>query len=248
MGAELERGHLFFCYRPRVDVQRATGLLDVQRFYMIMKPDGKRLFRRIIMGRKRLPDLAAHEREWAFVDRVSPDPVELEDELDPRSYRTRTRGPRVAAPARPAGESVYMIARHATHTHLAYVLELPNSPGPVQRDLRITDEASFVVTVRNPDADPGPRAGLPPARRPDYPETLSAEFTGRRFIELDPPEFLDYPGTEIVLVGATHDAERELGVRLRPQHRTPDSAAFFSELGMERDVHPLAPLTSGEWE
>ncbi|WP_214367809.1 hypothetical protein [Pseudonocardia sp. H11422] len=248
MGSELERGHLFFCYRPRVGVQRARGPTDVQRFYMIMKPDGKRLFRRVIVGRKRLPDVAAHEREWAFVDLVSPDPEDMEDERDPRPYRTTTRGPRVETPARPAGESVYVVARHDTHTHLAHVLELPSSPGPVQRDLRITPEASFVVTVRNPDADPGPRPGLPPPRRPDYPETLGAEFAGRRFIELDPPDLLDYPGTEIVLVGATQCVERELGVTLRPQHRTADSAAFFHELMMERDLHPLAPLTSGQWE
>lgn len=247
MAEELERGHVFFCYRPRVDVGRARGPADVQRFYMIVRPDRRAVFRRIIIGRKRLPDPRAHERTWGLVDLVTGDPERLEDELDPRQYRTKIRGPRTEPPGRPAGEGIYAIVRHVNHTHLAYGLELPASPGPVQRDLDIAREASFVVMVKNPDV--GPPTGLGPrgSRKPAYPPRLRAEFSGRRFIELDPPELLDHPGAEIVLVGAALDVGRELGITFDPEHETPESAAFFSELGLERDVHPLAPLLTGDW-
>jgi hypothetical protein len=61
-----------------VNAARAYDFEDVQRFFFVLRPDGKRLFREIIVGRKRLPDPDSHEREWAFVAEVSPRASELE--------------------------------------------------------------------------------------------------------------------------------------------------------------------------
>jgi hypothetical protein len=208
----LERGDLFFFYRPRVDTDRVGGLRDVQRFFVVLEPDGTNLFRRLVVGRKRLPNPSARERTWAFVAEVATRPEELRDELERKVYDTKTRGTRVQPEARPAGEARYAIVQHDGHTHLAYALELPRRRGAVQKELGIEREASFIAAVRNPDS-PAPRGtGLPARERADFPNRLLELFRGRRFAPLSPPDFLDYEGAEIVLIGAAEDAERELGI------------------------------------
>src|SRR3981081_3282347 len=44
-----------------------SGLKDVERFYILLKPWRRQLYRLIILGRKRLPDPEQHDRFWAFV-------------------------------------------------------------------------------------------------------------------------------------------------------------------------------------
>lgn len=243
----LEEGDVFFCYRPKVDVDQVRGLDDIQRFYLVLKPGGKGAFRRMVIGRKRLPGIEEHERTWGFIDLVTERPDELEGELDPVAYETRTRGSRVVPPVRPAGEGVYAVTEHEGSTYVAYALELPERPGPVQAELNIGPQASMVATVRNPDVPAPPQAGLPHDQQPDYPDALRERFGGRRFAELDPPDFLDYPGTELVLIGASPDVSRELGLHLHPRRKTEQSADTFTVLGMERDLHPAEPLLTGEW-
>jgi hypothetical protein len=198
----LEQGDAYFFYRPRVSAAEASGLGDVQRFFLILKPDGDRRYRRLIVGRKRLPDPGSHEREWAFVVEVTDDPAELRKEIEEE--------PR----ARPAGAARYVVADHGGHTHLAYALARAPDDARLQRDLNILPEASYVIAVRNPDAPASPGAGLPEHRRAQYPPELRERFAGRRFIPADPPALLDYPGAELVLIGAAEDASGELGIEL----------------------------------
>jgi len=35
-------------------------------------------------------------------------------------------------------------------------------------------------------------------RQPEYPKQLMEKFGGRRFVEIDPPGFHDYSGTELI--------------------------------------------------
>lgn len=243
MAKVLERGGIFFLYRPKVGLAGVRGLDDVQRVSVILKPKDRPRWRHVVIGRKRLPEPDDRERGWAFVDLVAGGIDDLADELDPRTYETRTRGTRTQAPARPAGEGVYVIAPHDGHTHLAWALELPERPGPVQHELNIGQDVSLIIAVRNPDAD-----GWPYQRRPTYPESLRERFGDRRFAPLDPPDFLDYAGTEVVLIGASRDPEGELDVDLEPQPETEETADVFSELKLQRGLHPLRPLLTGEWE
>ncbi|QQN64694.1 hypothetical protein JIR23_02400 [Bradyrhizobium diazoefficiens] len=37
----VEKGDIYFAYRPRIEEDKAEGLADVQRFYMVMKPEGQ---------------------------------------------------------------------------------------------------------------------------------------------------------------------------------------------------------------
>ena len=128
--------------------------------------------RLIVVGRKRLPNPRRREKFWAFVHRVGVG--ELED-------------------AKLMSESHYLIASHDGHTHL--IVE-----GPPKLD--------FIVTVANPD--PTAWGEVVPAQRElfrdlvleiptPFPPELQARFGDRRYAELT-PEFLDYPGAEIILM------------------------------------------------
>jgi hypothetical protein len=243
----LERGHIYFAYRPKINAGEVRGLEDVERFYVILSPRGRDSYRLLFVGQKRLPGIIGPEdrKGWAFVEKVSSDAEEIEDELDPKRRLTRTRGLRHIPAGRPAGEGVYAIARHNNHTHFAYLLELPPTPGPVQEALRILPRAAYVVAVRNPRTDSA--VGLEPARRAKLPTPLQKHFHGRRFIPLDPPDFLDHEGTEVLLVGTRADAQAELGIELEPQHEDLATAGIFTDLQIEQSVHPLEPLVKGEW-
>ena len=168
------------------------------RLGRVLPPSGSDL-RRGYAGphRKHLPDPDSHERAWAFVAHVSDRAEDLRAELRQRTYETKTRGERRQPPARPVGEGRYMIADHDGHSHLAYVLELPPGLGDAQRTMRIAREASYVVAVRNPDAPAPPGMGRT-RRTPNLPEHLRNRFGGRRFAQLDAPEWLDDEGVELV--------------------------------------------------
>ena len=168
--------------------------------------------------------------------------------MDPEVYETKTRGERRLPPARPAGEGIYAIARHSGHTHLAYVLELPEEPGDAQRALNIIKEGSYILAVKNPDAPSPPGVGLDESRRARFPQELQERFQERRFLPVDPSAFLDYEGAEILLVGARQDVFAELGLELNPEHETETTAEIFNDLKMERSLHPLTPLFEGKWE
>jgi hypothetical protein len=245
----LEGGDIFFAYRPKIDKQAARGIDDVQRLYMILHPRGRRSYRLIIIGEKRLPfvDGGGDRKTWGFVARVAARAEEVEDELDPEKYVTQTRGERQVAAARPAGEGIYVIATHESHTHLAYVLELPEEPGEVQRALNIVKQGSYIIAVKNPEAPSAPGIGLDETRRARFPEQLQERFAGRRFIAANPPYFLDYEGAELLLVGARADITAELGLKLNPEHETEATADIFNDLKMERTLHPLTPLFEGKW-
>src|SRR5438874_1300397 len=142
----LERGNIYFVYTPRVHVPgektEVKGLQDIERTYMVLSAEGERRYRRIVIGRKRLPDVEGGERFWGFVDIVGRRPEKVEEELEEVRYETQRRGERVRPEARPAGEGIYRIVEHGNHNHLIYALELPRSPGPVQEELNIEPEAS----------------------------------------------------------------------------------------------------------
>jgi hypothetical protein len=244
----LERGDVFFLYRPKVEEEWPGGPDDVQHVHVVLRPDGrKERSRLLVLGRKGLPRVEdGGGMEWGFVERVST-LGQVHERLEEERYRTKTRGGRTLPAERPAGEGRYALVRHGDHTHLAYKLELPRKPGEVQKELHIPDEGSFVLSVKNPEAPSPPNAGLPPHRKATFPRELEERFRGRRWVPADPPRFLDHEGAEVLLVGARRDAEKELGIRLDTERETLRSAEIFRDLLRDRDEHPVEPLTEGEW-
>ncbi|MBD3240298.1 MAG: hypothetical protein GF331_06900 [Chitinivibrionales bacterium] len=246
----LERGDVLFFYRPRVQKKQAKGRGDLQRLYMVLHPHGKDRFRLAVIGRKVMPDPSAKgkERMWGFVETVRKNPESIRDELAGEEYKTKTRGTREVPTARPAGEGVYRIVRHDGHTHLAYMLELPKKRRGVQEELNIQKQASYVISIANPERSSPRPAGLRSRQQASYSQRLKKKFRGRKFSEADPPDFLNKQGAEFLLIAAAEDVKKDLGMELQPQDENKSSAEVFRHLKVDRSKRPTEPLLKGEWK
>jgi hypothetical protein len=88
--------------------------------------------------------------------------------------------------------------------------------------------------------------GLEEERKADFPEDLQEHFGDRRFIPLI-PEFLDYEGAELLVMGSDEGPAGELDVDLRAECETEETSNLFQELEIDRDRHPVEPLLTGKW-
>lgn len=248
----VERGSIYFLFRPKVGPgsedagEDVTGLGDVQRFEIVLKPDGRSLFRLLVIGGKQLPDVTRHERTWGFVEAIETSAKKLEQGLRQSTYQTKTRGERTVPAVRPAGEGRYALLYHAGTLHLIYALELPTQPGAVQRALNIAPEAAFALSVKNPDKPSPQGAGLSDDQQASYPKSLQKAFRGRKFAD-ESPQMLDYEGAELVLVGAREDPEGTYDVELRTREGDDIRSKTMRELKMARSRHPIEPLFEGRW-
>ncbi|MGA1874853.1 MAG: hypothetical protein ACMUIA_04530 [bacterium] len=242
----LERGSIYFFYRPKVDEESVEGPKEIQRFQFVLSPSGQHIYRLITVGQKQLPRVESTDRYWGYVNLTSSDHNRINEELKEETYRTKTRGERVRPAARPAGEGVYEIVRHNGHTHLVYALELPGKPGHVQQELHIEEEASYLFSVKNPEIPAQTRLGE--SHRADFPQDLQEKFAHRRWISVDPPEFLNYEGAELLLIGITEDVKGELGLELNPEDESENKADILTDLRLQKAEHPVEPLFKGKWE
>lgn len=242
----LEEGAVYFFYRPAVEEEHPHGLADVQRFYLVLSPDGGG-FRLLVIGRKRLPDPEEHERHWGFVEAVVDDADELKDFLGADTYETKTRGRRKQPAARPAGEGRYAIVSDGYNTRLAYARKLPEKRNKVQAEFEIEDEASYVLSVKNPEVGSPSYAGLSKDRTADFPKHLRERFEGRRWIGADPTDLLDYEGAEILLIGAQENVPDVTRDDLQPG-RTRKTSEILRKLHIRKSEVPVRPLFEGEWD
>lgn len=254
----LEKGNIVFFYRPKKGVSHPESPDDLERVFFMLLPDDQaahknRLFNvahgvfpAIVPG-KALPE----ERDWAFVQDVSTKPSEVLDALEKeRQAPAPAPGERVRPWARAAGEGRYALSKHQDHTHLAYWLHKPERAGVVQRELQIRPEASYIVSVKEPYAPSEIRLD----QRPDYPQHLRSKFDGHGWVAVDPTEFLDYPYTQVLLIGAETNVKKELGLTLDASEENKASTEVLGMLEKEakeaerQGVSILEPLTQGRWE
>jgi hypothetical protein len=247
----IEQGDIFFFYRPKVGTEEVKNIKDVQRFYMIVLPEDNNKYRLFLIGQKQLPEIVegkstSEEKNWALNILTTSNPDDIHKELMPSEYTTETRGKRRLAAAAPVGEGKYTIVKHGNHTELAYILELPEIPGPTQREFEIKKEASYIISVKNPDVKvPGFAAS---EKNPEYPKALKEKFGDKRWINVDEPDLLNYENTQLLLIGAKKkDIEEELGVDIDEEKETERSADLFKELKLKKEQVPLKPLLKGKF-
>jgi hypothetical protein len=257
----IEHGDIFFFYRPKVGTEEVEDIGDVQRFYMVTSPEdgygGNRggktkkknnegIYRLFFVGQ--LPEIVegkstSKERNWALNILTTSNPEDIHKELLPAEYTTETRGKRRIAAAAPAGEGKYSIVKHDGHTELAYLLELPEIPGPTQREFEIKKEASYIISVKNPDIKVPGFAAFSEDKKPRHSKGLMEKFGDRRWINVEDPELLNYENTQLLLIGARKkDVEEELAIDIDEQKETEKSADLFKELNIKREQVPLKPL------
>ena len=263
----LEFGDIYFFYRPKVSSQEVKSIDDVRRFFMVTAPEEtatastkrngnkekkthRQLYRLFVIGKKSLPEIRqsearSSERYWARVGGIFERPEELTKELLSDEFRKGDA-------ARPVGEGKYAIVEHQNHAELAYILELPKEPGEAQKELGIEKEASYIVTVINPNK-PVP-AGYPSTdQSPQYPPSIQQEFKdGENFIPLTRSlELVNYQNAQIILIGARegNDAiKKDIGIEIKDEPETSTSADIFSKLKVRREQVPVRPITEGKLE
>lgn len=248
----VEHGDIFFLYRPKVGTEEVKDIDDVQRFYMVTSPDNSKTNRIFLVGQKQLPEIkegrsSSEERNWALNVVTSSDPEEIRKEFLPAEYETETRGTRRTGAAVPVGEGKYSILEHEGHTELAYILEIPEVPGSSQREFQIKKEASYIISVKNPDIQvPGYSAFL--KRKPSYPSSLKQKFGDRRWINVDDQDLLNYKNAQLLLIGARKkDVEEELGINIDEEKESARTAELFTELKLRKDQVPLKALFKGKF-
>ena len=236
----IEHGDIFFFYRPKVGTDEVEGIEDVQRFYMVTAPELNKYsnsFRLFLIGQKQLPEIVegkstSKERNWALNTLTTSKAEDIQKELLPAEYTTETRGKRRIAAAAPAGEGKYSIVKHDGHTELAYLLELPEIPGPTQREFEIKKEASYIISVKNPNISvPGFASFASSEKKPQYPKHLMEKFGDRRWINVEDPQLLDYENAQLLLIGARKkDVEEELGIAIDEEKESSRTAELFNDL------------------
>jgi hypothetical protein len=254
----IEQGDIFFFYRPKVDTEEVKDIKDVQRFYMVTSPEKeeekkKDIYRLFLIGQKQLPEIVegkstSEEKHWALNILITSNPDDIHKELLPAEYTTETRGKRRLAAAAPAGEGKYTIVKHDNHTELAYILELPEIPGPTQKEFEIKKEASYIISVRNPDVKVPGFAAVSSNKKIEYPKHLIEKFGNRRWISIEDSDLLNYENTQVLLIGARKkDVEEELGIDIDEEKETENTADIFKELKLRKEQVPLKPLMNGKF-
>ncbi|GAA5935898.1 uncharacterized protein JCM15063_001841 [Sporobolomyces koalae] len=271
----LETGHVYFLYRPKVEVNEPHSLDDIARFHLLLVPHGSKLHRLLAIGKKTLPDHEQSSRPmWGEVLNVGDDMQALKENLASYTYETKTMGTRHQPGSRVAASGVYVL--HATEnypkdssnanavwaTHFAYKVALPHEMGEVQEALHIHPEGIFSLQVKNPEA-PSTNPAAPtqdPSKNPRFPESLESLFK-TKFIPADPPALLDYPGAELLLIPSKHkvaedigqDAEKELGKEeqelereIEQDGKTDAVKRALDEMGLEGLIEGKA--LEGHWE
>lgn len=243
----IEKGALYFFYRPKVDVPKVRGINDVQRFYFVMAPDDRELYRLIIIGQKYMPEIfegkmAREELNWAIVDLVTSNSKELGQE---KLGWEETSAEKTVFPARPVGVAQYQLIQHGRHTELAYQLEVPEKPGQVQDAFNIFEQGSYIFKIKNPS---GAAPGYPGAKqKAGYPKELE-EFFDSDWIDAKDKRILDYENTQLLLMGARkHDIEKELDITFHPTESDKEVNDLYRIFALKEEDHPKKPLTQGQW-
>lgn len=179
----LEKGIIYFFFRPRVNVEDPHGVGDVARSFFVLRPtplgaelnenqghvDKDARCRLLMLPKKKFPT-SGKERDMGFVEKSGQSMKDLQESfLAGRSYETSTRGGRNIEEARPYAEGVYAITSTKRASHLAYELTIPSELGEIQDNFGLRKRGSWIVQSKNPKY-PGPSfAQLP--KEPEYPES-----------------------------------------------------------------------------
>ncbi|KIW61275.1 hypothetical protein, variant 4 [Exophiala xenobiotica] len=233
----LEKGIIYFFFRPRVNVDEPQDVNDVARTYMVMRPiplDAKLgegpigdagNCRLLAVPKKVLP-VSGKDRFLSFVEKAKTSFKDLKESFMTGSeYATKTQGTSHVPPVTPLAEGVYAITSTGRESHIAYNITIPQELGEVQKDLGIQERGSFVTSVKNPNKPAPAGASLP--KGPDYPQELLDEFRSLRWKPLE-PKYLDYQNTQFLLIGESHHHDK--AVEQRPKDERQGNAPPEEEM------------------
>ncbi len=212
----LEKGIVYFFFRPRVNVTDPQNVNDIARSYIVLRPlphgaalsDGTipsgHNCRLIALPKKVLP-VSGKDRFLVFVEKAKASFQELKDDfMSASDYATKSQGTSHTPPVTPVAEGVYAITSTGRESHLAYMTTIPSSLGEVQDDIGLRDSGSFIVSAKNPKYPSPANASI--GQDPGYSEEIMTEFRDLRWMPLQ-PKLLDYVNTQFLLIGESRGVD-----------------------------------------
>lgn len=232
---------MYLFYRKKMNVKKPSSIDDIQRLHMILVPDNhfkKRLF---VVGKKRLPKIAkskakSTQREWALNVLSTTKETDIRDALIPMEYETKTKGTRIQPGSVPVAQGKYQINKEEHSTKLGFKLTEPKNLGKAQKELGIKKEATYVISVKNPDVKTPKYID----EKPNYPKTLQKKFADKRWIDVDDKRLLDYENTQILLIGAD-DSLEDFSPKIT------GTANVFKKLKVDKKLWPVETLQTGKF-
>ena len=258
----LEKGTIYFFFKPKVDLEKIDSAVDAQRSYIVLKPlpTGAKLekgadladtrTRFIELPKKQLPRTG--EKFMAFVASPDSTPEDIKTRLGGSEYSTSTAGQRTQPAARPMGEGVYCLVSIQSATHLVYMLTLPKEPGEVQKEFGIDgNQGSFVLSTKNPKSKSG--ANQLPANA-DFSDDVQAEFGQRSWLPTTVAH-LDHENAAFLMIGEKDEKAEQLDDEVKHALSTIEDEdarrvslkKIFTELGLSTSDHEAKPLTEGKF-
>ncbi|KAG2387932.1 hypothetical protein C9374_000782 [Naegleria lovaniensis] len=267
----LERGHIFFLYRPKVMKEQVHDFNEVQKLVIVLKP--QRLYaqqpvssmsteqepaRVLMVPKKTLPSKG--EKRLAIVTQVDSDIDQIvKKSLSEEHYQTFTRGERELGACRLLGEGLYELIEHReNHTHLSYVLEFPKTwePNSVQAEFGIQKEDTLILSAKNPQtyttsfstASEGPSASSSTQTKKGHkeiPQKVIDLFQGKTFLKINPPSILSHEGLQLLLIGAVEYDERGVALveeDLKREHEKLEWEARVEASHLDSSNPPLSLL------
>jgi hypothetical protein len=226
----LEKGDIFFFYRPKAKIADdrgggdVKGIEDIRRFFMVTatadsadntaseqqqsdrtkhkepKKEGSR-YRLFVIGKKSLPEIRTTEARRS--ERYWAKVGGIFENPQELTSELLTDEYRKGDAARPVGEGKYAIVKHQDHAELAYVLEMPHVPGEAQSELGIEKEASYIISIINPRV-PVPEGYPSSEEPPNYPDSILKKFgENENFVSLARDlRFINFQNAQMILIGA----------------------------------------------
>ncbi len=242
----LEKGDIYFMYRPRLEEGEPHHLEEIQRFYFVLKGRENPFYRLVIVGKKRMPSIEHRDIEFAFIDSVIEEKESLIKVLQGKTYSTKTRGGlRTQESCRPLGEGKYLIIQDGHNTHLMYALKRPDVLGRVQKDFGLAKEANMILVLKNPRI--ASEKGLSSEQKAHYPSELQKHFGDHRFISLFPIDCVNYPGAELLLISEKSHLDEKVHIDIAKQFSTFPHIDMEKQLQFEEHEFPTKPLYEGIW-
>jgi hypothetical protein len=214
----LEEGEIFFFYRPGIGGDGPGAQAESGQFFMVLHPLRKSRYRLIVLGKQYPPTVKnGGPRFEASVDKVMTTLEELQAELVAQEHWTRGKGKRVRPAALQAGEGIYALLKYRDNTHLVYALDDSIRENGLLEEMGIAPEGGYTTSIRNPDS-----AGN--GKHPVFPRHLLERFRGKESIPVEPIEFLNEEGAELVLTGIKNDPSGDFGIEFNSRNgsRTTD--------------------------
>jgi hypothetical protein len=233
----LQSGNVYFFYRPKVENDEK----EVQRFFFVLHPQNQSKYQLLVVGKKQLPS-EEKDRYFLFLEAIKKNKEDLLRSLNENRYGTTTRGERVLPVSRCLGAGKFLIVEHNNHVHFIYQLTSPQKIKGMQQEFNLKKEDDYLINVKNPQTEAPLGVGLTEKQKAHYPSFLQKKFTNYRFISLNTVEFLNYEGTELLLIAKEKEnlveREKELGACLE---KIP-SDNLLSEFAKITSPVALAPI------